>query len=654
MEVKSIKLNKKVCIFLFIIFTLFMMSTTSFAGTQRWNSLDYKVTLNSDGSADVVETWDVYVSETNTLFKTFDLSTFDKYKIVNPRVTIVENGYERDLRQIDEQQYHVDSGCYYGLQINSYEYEIAWNVGLDNSYDDRVYKMYYTIENAVTLYNDCAEFYWQFLSNENGMYGERITGQITLPEPVDSLEELRVWAHGPLTGEITKASTSTATFYIDSIYANEMLETRIVVEDPGMFYASSNYEKTNKLEDIIAEETVWADEANREREEAKAALGSVFFGFIVFLGANAAVVIFAILKSGQYKKTRKEFAEKYGDADRKFDLIYFRDIPEEAKATPARAVYLRNFAHNSSNLTTKLSEIFAATILNLSLKGILRFETDQMKKIKIYINEDVDSNLVRMTEDERVIFNLIKDALGRNRSGDGYITPDMFNYYARRNYDHFHMEMESIITKVERILEEEYKIDIEKKDLAKKWSGKFTIYLVFAIFTLFLPFVPGIFIAMVILSISSRKVVKSFSFLTYSGAEEAAMWKGLERYMEEYSMLDEKLAGDIVLWEKYLVYATAFGDADKVIKQIRIVHPEMFDPNNSAYNSRMGYWHVINTPYGGYNTFESLTRDLRGISDTARSAYSTAHSSSSSGSGGGGGFSGGGGGGGGGGSCGGR
>lgn len=654
MEIKNIKLNKMFCLVLFTLLVLFIMPTNSFAGTQRWNALDYDVTLNSDGSADVVETWDVYVSETNTLFKTFEMSPYERYEITNPKVTRVENGVEKELRQIYEEQYHVDSGCYYGLLKNSYEYEIAWNVGLDYSSDTRTYKMYYTIEDAITLYDDCAEFYWQFLSTNNGMPGNNITGTIRLPKAVSNLEHLRVWAHGDLTGEIQKASNSLVKFNLPSIYANDMLEVRIVVEETDMFFDSTNKKYGDQLESIISEETAWADEANREREEAQNVLNSFLTGFMIFAGINVLIIAFAIYKAGQYKKQRREILERYGDVDKRFEMVYFRDIPEEKKATPARAVYLRNFTNNSSYLTNKTSEVFAATILNLSLKGILRFESDPMNKVKIYLNDNIDSLESELPEDEAVILDLIKDALKDKRVREPYLTPDIFNYYARRNFDNFHMKMDSLTNKVERILENEYKIDKVKKDLAKKWSQKYGIYLIAAIFTFFMGYMlPGIFISMLILMFSARKVVKCFSFLTESGAEEAAMWKGLERYMDQYSMLDDKLAGDIVLWEKYLVYATAFGIADKVIKQIKIVHPEMFDASSSAYNSRMGYWHVVNSPYG-YNNFTSFTRDLKGVSDAARSAYATAHSSSSSGSGGGGGFSGGGGGGGGGGSCGGR
>ena len=38
-----------------------------FTKKQIMNELDYNITLNEDGSVTIVETWDIYISHTNTL-----------------------------------------------------------------------------------------------------------------------------------------------------------------------------------------------------------------------------------------------------------------------------------------------------------------------------------------------------------------------------------------------------------------------------------------------------------------------------------------------------------------------------------------------------------------------------------------------------------
>ena len=87
------KRNQKV-LFVFIIFFMFLFfSTTSYAGSQEWNSLDYDITVNRDGSIDVIETWDVDISSTNTMFKTFEDSASDYYYFGNVKVSEVVKRY---------------------------------------------------------------------------------------------------------------------------------------------------------------------------------------------------------------------------------------------------------------------------------------------------------------------------------------------------------------------------------------------------------------------------------------------------------------------------------------------------------------------------------------------------------------------------------
>ena len=102
------ELKKKILtIFMFVFAIILFANVPAYAGYQEWNSLDYDVTINKDGSMDVVETWDVYVSETNTLFKTFSMDN-GNYEITNVKVTKIDGNEEISLNQIFVEQYHVD------------------------------------------------------------------------------------------------------------------------------------------------------------------------------------------------------------------------------------------------------------------------------------------------------------------------------------------------------------------------------------------------------------------------------------------------------------------------------------------------------------------------------------------------------------------
>ena len=58
-----------------IFFSIVVVSDNSPEKIQYLNSLDYSVNLNSDGSMQVTEIWDINVKNTNTLFKTFKLNS---------------------------------------------------------------------------------------------------------------------------------------------------------------------------------------------------------------------------------------------------------------------------------------------------------------------------------------------------------------------------------------------------------------------------------------------------------------------------------------------------------------------------------------------------------------------------------------------------
>ena len=96
--------------------------------------------------------------------------------------------------------------------------------------------------------------------------------------------------------------------------------------------------------------------------------------------------------------------------------------------------------------------------------------------------------------------------------------------------------------------------------------------------------------------------------------------------MEDFSLLKDKDIPSLVVWEKYLVFATAFGISSEVLKQLKVIYPELSDMNSALYS--YSYIHLVNSFDIG--------------SCISSSVYSAVPSS---GSGSGGGFSGGGGGG---------
>ncbi len=625
----------------FIIFTvmlwIILFSNKSFAGTQKWNNLDYNVKLNYDGSMDVVETWDVYVSETNTLFKDFDLDSSKYSGITNVSVAEISPD-KKEFEQIYEEQYHVDSGCFYGLEVDSDTFEIAWNVGLDNSSDNRTYEIRYTVNDAVKLYNDCTELYWMFLSTENKVPAKKVTGTITLPASVSDIEKLRVWGHGPLNANIEKTSKDTVKFDCNNLEANTMLEIRVVTEENVYEDCTNNFNK-NKLDSILEEEGKWADEANSKRRFSR-----IFVGIIMLI--LAIIIIYFVKKMLEIVRAGKELELKYKRTLQ--DLKYFRDIPNEKDATPARASYLFKLRKNKSNIDDIIPQIFSATILDLALKGYLEFEPIDKKNFNIIIK---NSDLQKLSDDEKKFFSIILKA-SKNKNT---LTTDELLKYTKKNYNSLHYVFESIKRIVESFQKSNNNIDSERINVCEQWKNKSDGYFVKSIIvffiSIFLMYVNSVLIligfvviiGIIILGILCYKNSTRVSILSDKGAEEQLQWLGLNNYMKDFSLLKEKEVPDLVLWEKFLVYATAFGISKEVIKQLKVVYPEMLD-QNYYNNHNCSYMYYMCDSRFGEDFINRINNTMSSAIKTSQSAYVSAHSSDSSGSGGGGGFSGGGGG----------
>ena len=115
---------------------------------------------------------------------------------------------------------------------------------------------------------------------------------------------------------------------------------------------------------------------------------------------------------------------------------------------------------------------------------------------------------------------------------------------------------------------------------------------------------------------------------------------GLRKFLKEFTLLDERGVGEVTLWKDYMIYATLFGIADRVIKEMKKVNPEYFNMDQVA-----GQMADNMTLPLIYSTLHRSTSSAV-AAKAAREHRSSGGGGHSSWGGGGGGFSGGGGGGG--------
>lgn len=117
---------------------------------------------------------------------------------------------------------------------------------------------------------------------------------------------------------------------------------------------------------------------------------------------------------------------------------------------------------------------------------------------------------------------------------------------------------------------------------------------------------------------------------THEGQQEARKLVGLKKYLKDFTMLHERHTGEVALWKDYLVFASLFGIADKVAKELRDINPQAFDE-------------VMPFDYYTMHNVLNMSRTLaRSITNAKASAGAAAGHGGATSFGGGGGFSGGG------------
>jgi len=624
----------------FLIIAIFLFTIAILGGNNvkadsylHLNNLKFDVQINEDASINVTEYWDIEIEKTNTLYKTFITDNAKNIQITDVKVTDITEENKSFLQQ-DNWEYHVSKGKYYGAKNEYNNFEIGWGVGLDNRSDSRKYKIEYKVNNIITKYNDYAELYWQAIGNDFEISADTVTGTIILPQNAESKENIKVWGHiETLNGTIYAKELNKIEFEVNGYNSGNMLEVRTLFPTE-MIVSAVNTQEVDILETVIEEETKWAEAANRRRESIKNTVTTI----IVIIGIIFDIIfIITIIRANKnpIRKQKRFIAEE--------KMQYYRDIPRE-NATPGEAVSL--LQKNTTDLLQydNLGKIFSAVLLNLKLKGYLEFKIDENKKdnekVSISINRNIKAS--ELYSEEKIIYAFLEQAI--SEKDNNTLTLKELEKEIKSNPKKIGKLGKRVGKNIYSRLIKENLLD---KNQAKEQNDTTGVVVIQPIFLLlFLIFILamvygenigfniGINATLIItsllgiLSIGKKvRILRRVNPFTQQGVNEREKWKGLKKYMEDFSLLNEREVMDVEIWERFLVYATAFGISEKVIKQLKIAYPNFEQLTGKDYT--MMYL-MMNTNFN--HSFTSS------VTSSISSTYSSA-------TGGGGGFSGGGGGG---------
>lgn len=484
------------------------------------------------------------------------------------------------------------------------------------------FKYTYTITDMVTVYNDCAELNYRLFEYFN--YSVKEAGvTIILPSNSYSEEDFYCYGHGLSSGKITVLPYHQFDYYAKNVKKDQYFECRVVFPKEIIDEVDEkNIVKVNMLDKILTYEKKLADETN-----LRANIAIVMNIWTVVVG-----ILMVVFTVKVYKKYDKEYTPK-------FDKEYLRELP--FNYSPAEMSFLYYFGKTNDEDVT-------ATLLDLIRRGVLELEylgSPSEDNPKFTIRKNLSKyQKASLKEHERKLIYWFIDVVGDNNQ----VTIDQID-----NYGKSYSEAEKFQKNAKEFIES-VKSECRSYDwfvnTASSKAKAFT-YALFPFITIIVMGILNILYAItfewnliflgVILSAYVIYVL-SIKKRTVNGNEEYAQWKAFKKFLEDFGSFEDYPMPGIIVWEEFLVYATSFKIADKVMNQLQVKLPDVNTvSDDSVYYGgtymNSFYWHRR------HNRFIIANSMSRALTSARRNTMSSiaAHNAKSSGSGRGGGFSGG-------------
>ena len=506
--------------------------------------------------------------------------------------------FNRDINYFDEVSY-ASNGTASKYTFNTFMDEV--NLKLFNPSDlDEIFYIEYTVTDVVVVHNDIAELAWNTLGDG---YRENIGDyevKVILP---NSDSDYRVWLHGPLNGNIERTNNMKALGTFNFLGAYNPVSVRLVF-DKSLVPNATKVSGLNAKSAIIDYQTELSDEANRERERIQRQNMILIIASSIWALIAISLAVSVYLREKKMKKTA-------------FNMEYFRDFP--ASYGPEVLEYLID-----KNVTEKS---LSATILNLIYKKVLKVEVIDKKlkdDYKLVLQEYDEASL---TETERITLNLIINEIGNSKE---VVLSTIKKHCSSLNNANRFMELYNDFIKTSK--------DLGKNEkFFAKTPGLVVFTIIFSLLGIILAFISfgldlsWLGIIIIIFMIALIIFVITRRFYTKKGAEHYAKWMAHKKFLEDFSRFNEKELPEVILWDKYLVYAVILDCADELSKEmnIKMSNMENIDTTYVGYNPYMTHYFITS------NVYRSINNGVHTAVSSSRSSIAASRTSSGGGFGGG-------------------
>ena len=576
------------------IFLFFLISIVSFAASFRIEKLDIEANLQKDGSMVVSEAVTYDIDEINGVYFDIDAKGFGELEYIQ----VFEDDSTGGFKEVDSSNYEVSvSDELYRIKLYS-----------KNHNNRRTFKFVYKLPEAITVYDDVAQFNRKMVGQEWQQGINYITAKVIIPVSASyDNSNILVFGHGPLTGEVDKEG-NTVVYRLNNYYPGDFLEAHILME-PEIFseYNKSKIVHKDMKQKLLDMEAKLADEANAERDKAirqQEMINKVFekpgliFGVLSSIWGALMYYIHVIFKR---KNKVKNSVGKY-----------LRELPDNS--SPA---LVGGFMTNSINDNEIL-----ATIVDLVRRKILTLENSDKNSIIM-----LTGSTENLSAQEKAIVDIYINDFGDGKSLD------------LKSFGFFQKVPMSVARKFEK-WRAMVQSEMDRKNLTYQGLGCLGV-IFFAFFPMIFTFA-GLVIGMITGNKMFLLIVVMGIILFVSGAkaryprkelaEAKDKWQAFKNFLSDYSQLEEAKITSVHLWEQYFVYAVALGVSEKVVKAYKKAL-DMGVINDVQGVNSLAYSPIFNPMFS--RSFSNLNGMVSRTNSGASSAIASSRRSSSSGGGGG-------------------
>lgn len=504
----------------------------------------------------------------------------------------------------DPEPYHADdSASQQGSDPRTIE--IGWNIPATTQANSMKFEVSMTFEGTTTAYSDVAAFQWEPFGKANQIPIGLVSGTVNFPQGITK-DNSWAWLHYTGASQTSRTKDGGLSFTANDIRAGQYLDVVAMFDVSAVHNVAKIVDSAGKskiMDSETQQELSW-----RNQQRSAAIRNVVIWVAIAVLGLLA--VIWGIVAS-----IRSNKAARY-----RGDIEYYRDPPDMSPASAAKLLSVADEG-NSRSLTSRQ---MSATVLSLASKKAISifpgpastyvgidmshansaqlgtmlsadaYNTNAMKSTTTLVIMPVCSQnraALELSQSEEAALHMLETA--STRIGSPVFDLKQMNATFRKWQGGAELQ-----TGYESAVSQEFSMLGATKGFGGQafFAGMIAFLLGVGALVYFSIIAQPALAAILAFPVLSGAFFVIFSLkytgLTEVGQQYAGQVIGLNRYLQDFSNFSDRSAADLTLWDRYLVYAAAFGISGKVIQQLAKAYPQLSDPqwlDSYAYGSLL-YW----------------------------------------------------------------